>query len=115
MHHRLNGNGKTSVCIMRCEGNLNAERMITVKNRLNRLLNQNHRFVLLDFARARGIDLTGLGILLDRIQKLRALKGDVRAFNIRPNILETFRRIGADELVGAHSSREEAVRSLRVA
>ena len=115
MQHRLNGNEKTSVHIVRCEGNLDAARMVEVKGRLNRLLNQTRRFVLLDFARTRQMDLVGLGMLMDRIQKVRALKGDVRLFNIRPRVLETLRQIGAEGLLDTYSSKEEAVRSFQVA
>ena len=54
-------------------------------------------------------------MLMDRIQKVRALKGDVRLFNIRPRVLETLRQIGAEGLLDTYSSKEEAVRSFQVA
>ena len=115
MGHRLNGNGKTLVSVVRCEGNLDATKMVTIKNRLSRLFNQNHKFLLLDLARARRIDVTGLGILMDRIQRFRALDGDVRLFNLKPAVFEMLRRVGVDELVETYPTEEEARRSFQIA
>ena len=114
MGHRMNGNGKYSIRVVRCQGNLNASKMVQVKNRLSRLLQQNCKWVLLDLSRARRIDLAGLGILIDRVRKLRASNGDVRLFNLRPRVLETLRNVGAQELE-TFSTEQEARRSFQFA
>ena len=71
--------------------------------------------MLLDLARTRRIDLTGLGILMDRIQRFRALNGDVRLFNLKPAVFETLRRVGVHQVVETYPSEEEARRSFQIA
>lgn len=106
---------KTSVCVVRCEGKLDGNKMVGVKNRLSRLLNQNRKYLLLDLAETQQIDLTGLGILIDRIQKFRAIKGDVRLFNIQPSVYETLKQVGVSEVVETFPTEEEARRSFQFA
>ena len=111
MGHRLNGNGRLSINIMRCPGNLSATRMVKMKTRFNQLMNQNRRFFLLDLRRARHADLAGLGILVDRIRKIRSLKGDIRLFNLHPEVSEILRMIGLNQIIETYSTEEEARRS----
>ena len=117
MGHRLNGNGngKSAVNIVRCSGNLDATKMVQMKSRFNRLLNQNRRFFLLDLKEAQHADLAGLGILVDRLQKIRSLKGDIRLFNIRPEVSHILQIVGLNQIIGTYANEEEAVRSFQVA
>lgn len=115
MGHRLNGNGRNAVDVVRCPGDLNATRMVQMKSRFSRLMNQNRRFFLLDLQEANHADLAGLGILIDRIRKVRSLKGDIRLFNLRPQVLEILRIIGLNQVIETYTSEEEARRSFQVA
>lgn len=114
MGHRLNGN-KNPVEVVRCTGDLSAEGMVTIKNRLNRLMNRNHRFFLIDMEAAGGVDVAGIGILVDRVQKIRSLRGDIRLFNTSPEVQETFRQVGVDEFIGSYANEEDALKSLQPA
>ena len=113
MGHRLNG--KNGIDVVRCSGDLNATQMVQMKNRFSRLLNQNRRFFLMDLEEAVHADLAALGILVDRIRKVRSLKGDIRLFNIRPEVSEIFRMVGLNQIIGIYSTEEEARRSFQVA
>ena len=115
MGHRLNGNGKISVDIVRCPGDVNATRMVQMKNRFSRLMNQNRRFFLMDLKEANHADFAGLGILIDRIRKVRSLKGDIRLFNLRPEVVNILRMIGLNQVIETYTSEEEARRSFQVA
>ena len=117
MGHRLNGNGngRIAVNVVRCSGDLNATQMVQMKSRFSRLLNQKHKFLLLDLRDAYHADLAGLGILVDRIRKVRSLKGDIRLFNLRPEVQEILRIIGLNQVIASYSTEEEARRSFQVA
>ena len=99
------------VDVVRFQGDLNASEMIKVKNRLTRLLNKNHKKLLLDLKRARHVELAGLGILVDRLMKVRAQKGDIKLCNLRPEVEKTLRLIGVGDLMESFHSEEEAIRS----
>ena len=111
MGHRLNGNGRTSIDVVRCPGNLNAARMVKIKTRFGRLINRNRRFFLLDLKEAHHADLAGLGILVDRLRKIRSLNGDIRLFNLRPEVFEILQIIGLNQIIEAYPTEEEARRS----
>lgn len=102
---------KMGVEVLRFEGDLNASEMIKVKNRLTRLLNKNHKKLLIDLKEARCVELAGLGILVDRLMKVRAQKGDIKLFNLRPEVEKTLRMIGVGDLMESFRSEEEAIRS----
>ncbi len=114
MGHRLNGSGK-AVDIVRCSGDLNATQMVSMKSRFSRLMNRNRRFFLVDLKDAGHADLAGLGILVDRIRKVRSLKGDIRLFNIRPEVSHILNMIGLNQIIETYSTEEEARRSFQIA
>ena len=111
MGHRLNGNGKSLVDIVRCPGDLNATRMVQIKTRFSRLMNQNKKFFLLDLREAYHADLAGIGILVDRIKKVRALNGDIRLFNLRPEVAQILHLIGLNQVIATYATEEEARKS----
>jgi len=102
---------KVGVDVLRCQGDLNAQEMIRIKTRMNRLINKNHKKLILDMGKTQNVELAGLGILVDRLRKVREQKGDIKLFNLRPEVEKTFRMIGVHGLMEAFSSEEEAVRS----
>lgn len=102
---------KMGVDVLKFEGDLDALSMVKMKNRLTRLLNKNHKKLLLDLSRARRVELAGLGILVDRLIKVRAQKGDIKICNLRPEVEQTFRMIGVNGLMEFFHSEEEAIRS----
>jgi anti-anti-sigma factor len=102
---------KIGVDVLRFQGNLDAEEMVKIKNRLSRLLKKNHKYLLLDLASARKVELVGLGILVDRLMKVREIEGDIKLCNIRPEVEKTLAMIGVSELMESYANEEEAIRS----
>lgn len=82
-----------------CQGDLDAESMIRFKNSITRVIQQKRKVMILDLGRARRVNFSGLGIFLDRLQKLRAMNFEVRITNIHPEISKTFDQVGARELI----------------
>ena len=112
MANRIAANSKSAVDILRCEGNLNPNRMVEVKNRVSRLIHRKkHRYFLLDLKNARNIDIASISILMDRIQKVRSLKGDIKLFNLRPRVQQVLTQLGVGHFVETFSNEEEARRS----
>jgi anti-sigma B factor antagonist len=97
--------------ILRFHGDLNTSEMIRIKECLARLMKKNHKKMLLDLGSAKHVELAGLGILIDRLMKIRAAKGDIKLCNLRPEVEQTFRMIGVNGLMESFGSEEEAIRS----
>lgn len=102
---------KMGVEVLRFQGDLDAAEMIRMKGRVTRLLNRKHKKLLLDLKQARRVELAGLGILVDRLMKVRAQKGDIKLCNLRPEVEKTFELIGVSGLMESFHSEEEAIRS----
>ena len=106
---------KDGVDILRCKGDMNATAMVTFKNKVSRLMRRNHKRVLLDLNRTKHVDLAGLGILVERIKKIRSIDGDIKLCNVPPQVRETFRLVGVSKLIESYTSEEEAIRSFHIA
>lgn len=99
------------VDVLRFQGDLNASEMVKIKNRLARLLKKNHKNLLLDLSRAKKVELAGLGILVDRLMKVREVKGDIRLFNLSPEVQKALEIVGVSGLMESFPSEEEAIQS----
>ncbi|MFA5160224.1 MAG: STAS domain-containing protein, partial [Candidatus Omnitrophota bacterium] len=77
---------KIGVDVLRFNGDLDALSMIKMKGRMNRLLNRNHKRLLLDLKDTKHVELAGVGILVDRLRKVREQNGDIKLCNLRPEV-----------------------------
>ncbi len=103
------------VDVVRCNGDLSAITMVTFKNKVRKLMEKNHKNVVLDLKKTKHVDLAGLGILVERIKKIRAVNGDIKLCNVNPQVNATFRLVGVSKLIESFSTEEEALRSFKVA
>ncbi len=103
--------GKMGVEVLHFQGDLSTDEMIKIKKYLSRLLKQKQRKLLLDLKAAKHVELAGLGILVDRLIKFRAEKGDIKLCNLRPEVARTFQMIGVSGIMESFSSEEEAIKS----
>ena len=107
--------GSRGVSVLICNGDLTAASMLKLKIRLARLLHQKRKRLILDLARAKHADFSGLGILIERLQKIRAMRGDIRMIHVQPEISQTFDRMGLNQLIESFDSKTDAIRSYQVA
>ncbi len=115
MGNRLNRFGRSQVDVLRCPEDLNASYMVELKLRFRRLLNQNHKYFLLDLGKVHHVELAGLGILVDRLKQIRSIKGDIRLFNLQPDVLKTLEMVGITGVVHTFENEEEALQSFAAA
>ncbi len=106
---------KDNIDVVRCKGDLNATSMVSFKNKVSKLIRRNHKHVLLDLNKTKHVDLAGLGILVERIKKIRSMDGDIKLCNVQPQVRETFRLVGVSRLIESYPSEQEAIRSFEVA
>ena len=97
--------------VLNCSEALNANEMVSMKNRMNRLINRNQKRVVIDMSRTASVDLAGLGILIERLRTMRSLKGDIKFCNLNPEVQQVLHMVGMNGLIETFSSREEAVAS----
>ncbi|MBI4431586.1 MAG: STAS domain-containing protein [Candidatus Omnitrophica bacterium] len=105
----------SSVNVFVCNGDLDAPHMTRISHKVSRLMHRRHINVLLDLRKARFVDLASLGILVDRLRKIRQREGDIRLCNLRPRVSETLRLVGLNGLIQSFGTREEALESFHFA
>ncbi len=103
---------QASVEILQVRG-LNAQDMVRVKNRISRLIDKNRTRLILDLRGARHIDLFGLGILVERLGKVRALNGDLKLVGLNPYILKVLKATQVGKLIKTYGNTREALRSFK--
>ncbi len=108
---RANGNHKSNISVLTCNGDLNAATMVNMKSRISRYLNQRNRRFILDLAKAKRFDFAGIGILIERLQKIHAKRGEELRVIARPEISETFNRLGLERFIITFASKTEAIQS----
>ncbi len=102
---------KIGVDVLKFSESLDAKEMVKIKNRLTRLINKNRKKLVLDLKETRCVELAGVGILIDRLMKIRAAKGDIKVFNMRPEVARALEIIGVNRLIESYHTEEEAIRS----
>lgn len=102
---------KMGVEIVHFPGDLGAAEMVRIKNRLSRLLKKNRKKLLLDLSQTKRVELAGVGILIDRLRTIRALKGDIKFCHMRPEVESVLKMIGINNLIESFHSEEEAIKS----
>ena len=106
---KRNSNG--GVEVLNCSQALDADEMVSMKNKMNRLISRNQKNVVLDMSQTSSVDLAGLGILVERLRTIRSLNGDIKFCNIRPEIYQVLQLVGLNGLMELYPSREEALAS----
>ena len=102
---------QSGIEVLRMSEALDAEGMVLVKNRMNRMMSRNQKRVVLDMTNTASVDLAGLGILVERIRVLRSAKGDIKFCNIKSEVNETLQLVGLNGLIESYPTREAAVAS----
>jgi len=97
--------------VLSCSEALNADEMVSMRSRMNRLISKNQKNVVLDMSQTSSVDLVSLGMLVERLRAMRSLNGDIKFCNLRPEIFQVLQLVGLNGLIEFYSSREEALAS----
>lgn len=92
---------------------LDAHDMVRVKNRISRLIDKDRTRLILDLRGARHIDFLGLGILVERLRKVRALNGDLKLVGLNPYVLKVLKATQLGRLIKTYGNTREALRSFK--
>ncbi|HCU55826.1 MAG TPA: anti-sigma F factor antagonist [Clostridiales bacterium] len=86
------------------EGDLDAESARETREYLDKLID-GYRFdtFIIDFAKVDFMDSTGIGVLLGRYKRIKALGADLCVTNVRPQVDKVFRISGLYQIIKAVS------------
>lgn len=105
--------GKMSnVNVLRCD-DLSASCVVSLRNKMNRLMSRRHFRVVIDLNSARRTDVAGIGILVERLMRIRERKGDIKLCRLRPEVSRMMDRVGVGTLFETYPTKEEALNSFQ--
>ena len=85
----------------------------TLKERIDCLVQEGHRQVLVDLTHLPYLDSTGLGRLIRAHIAVRQAGGRVRLCNVSPRIMELLKRTRLDTVLDIYETEAEALSAVR--
>lgn len=101
-----------NVDVLKCD-DLSASHVVNLRNKVNRLMNRKHYRVIVDLWSAKKMDAAGIGILVEKLLRLRERKGDIRLCRLRPEVSRMMEKVGVGTLFETYPTKEEALNSFR--
>lgn len=100
-----------AVSILRVEGDLDAHTFPLLQGRLESMLADGGRYIVLDCARLDYISSAGLGVLKKMVKEVRASGGDIRLAALSDKIANIVNLLGFSKIIQVFASLDEAVDS----
>jgi anti-sigma B factor antagonist len=83
-----------------------------LRTRINDLIDEGTRELIVDLSETAFVDSTGLGVLLAAMKRLRSCDGELVIIDSSSNVLKTFKIAGVDQILTIVRSYEQASAAL---
>jgi anti-sigma B factor antagonist len=83
----------------------------TVKRRLTELIDRGRARLVIDMARVRYIDSSGLGAIVAVMKHARAASGDIKICGLQKEVSSVFEMTRLTKVMSTHATRQDAVAS----
>lgn len=101
--------GKVYILVL--NGRLDAYSSNELEKKVNTLIDNDCRELVVNFGEVDYISSSGLRVMLSTVKKLRKIEGDVKLACLKPYVKEVFDISGFTQLFEIHDLEEEAVKS----
>ena len=101
------------VLVLRISGKIHTEASEELLGKLNTLIDQGERHLLLDFSGVEYINSSGLRALLIVAKKLNGLSGKMVLATVTEWIQQVLRISGCASVIGVYPSKEEALQAFK--
>jgi anti-sigma B factor antagonist len=101
--------------LIEVEGQVDLYSAPEFKERTARVLGERKQCVIIDLARVKFIDSTGLGVLVSAFKRMRAARAELRLVVIDYDIERLFEMTGLDRALKIYRSRGEALEGVELA
>lgn len=102
------------VCIITLNGRLDAYSSNELEKKVNMLIDNGCRGIVINFEGVDYISSSGLRVILSAVKKLRKMQGDVKLACLKPYVKEVFDISGFTQLFEIYPQEEEAINSFNV-
>lgn len=95
--------------ILRLDGRIDAASAPILERKINSLIDEEHTYLLLDFARVDYLSSAGMRVLLSASKKLAAKRGNLLLFSLVEEVSEVIKMAGFDKILRIFPSEKEAI------
>jgi anti-sigma B factor antagonist len=105
----VNLRGVGSVSVIDVNGYLDAHTAPELENVFNKLLNDKHYKVVVNFNDLKYISSAGLGVFMAYVETMRENRGDIKFSNMKENVYNIFDLLGFPILYEFYKDENEAI------
>jgi len=98
------------VTVVMLDGEVNVSNSMSVRAFLKKLMDQGGRKFSVDLQKVTFIDSSGLAVLIEAVQNLEAVKGQLRLCHVNANIQGIFQITKIHKLINIYENRELALK-----
>lgn len=98
-----------AVTVLRLHGDIDESGVDTLRTGLYECISDSRFKLVLNLSGIRFISYMGVGVLVERLRKVRALKGDVKLVGINLYTQRLFRMVGVSSLFDTFDSESQAI------
>lgn len=95
--------------ILRLLGRIDATSSSMLEDKLNHLLKEKHKIVLLDFMNIDYLSSAGIRVLLSFTKKFKENKGRFGIFSVSEDVMDIIRLTGFDKILNIYKNEKEAL------
>lgn len=95
--------------ILRLDGRLDAATTPLLERKIDKLIDENHTHLLIDFLRIDYLSSAGMRLLLSSTKKLKAKNGGLLLFSIGDEVMEIIKLAGFEKILLIFESEQEAL------
>lgn len=101
------------VTVVRVSGNLNTPSALEMKSMFSDLMREEKYDIVVNLQQVAQINYSGVGILLERLRRVRQNDGNLKLAGLSRYLKSVFRMVGALKIFETYDSDEAAVASFR--
>lgn len=106
----VNLRNKESVSVIDVKGYLDAHTAPELENVFNKLIDEKHYKVVVNFDDLKYISSAGLGVFMAYIETMRENNGDIKFSNMKENVYNIFDLLGFPLLYEFFKNEEDAIK-----
>jgi len=98
-----------AVTVLRLEGDLDERGVDALRTEMYNAINDGRCKIVMNLGGVRFISYMGVGVLVERLRKVRALNGDVKLVSLNLYAERLFRMVGVSSLFDTYETESQAV------
>ena len=99
-----------AVAVLRMEGDIDEAGVDTLREAMLGCISSSRFNIVMNLSRVRFISYMGLGVLVERLRKVRACGGDIKLVGVNLYTERLFRMVGVTSLFETYTSEPQALR-----